>query len=199
MNETCKIRAAAAADAPALLAIYAPYVEKTAITFEYDVPKESEFAARIAHTLEKYPYLVAERGGEIAGYAYAGPFKTRAAYDWAVESTVYVKQGLHRCGVGRALYTALEGALALQNICNVEAAIAEPETEDEYLTMDSIRFHTRMGYHRVGTFYQSGYKFGRWYHLTWMEKQILPHLKNQPAVLRFDQVRGLAREKLGIE
>lgn len=81
------IRAAAPADAPALLAIYAPYVKKTAITFEYDVPTEEEFRGRISRTLQRYPYLAAEQNGEILGYAYTGPFGERAAYNWAAETS----------------------------------------------------------------------------------------------------------------
>ena len=83
----------AAISAAALLAIYAPYVRETAITFEYDVPDEREFAARIRHVLEKFPYLVAEADdGEIVGYAYAGVFHPRAAYQWCAEMSVYVKR-----------------------------------------------------------------------------------------------------------
>lgn len=102
------IRTAVRQDAEALLQIYAPYVKNTAITFEYDVPSVEEFAGRISKVLQKYPYLVAEVNGEPVGYAYAGPFKERAAYDWAVETTVYVRENMKKSGIGRALYTALE-------------------------------------------------------------------------------------------
>ena len=91
--EKNKIRVATKQDAKSLVEIYAPYVEKTAITFEYTVPTVEEFEKRIERVLEKYPYLVAERDGEIVGYAYASAFHERPAYDWAVETTVYVKQG----------------------------------------------------------------------------------------------------------
>ena len=102
------IRTADRQDAEALLQIYAPNVKNTAITFEYDVPSVEEFAGRISKVLQKYPYLVAEVNGEPVGYAYAGPFKERAAYDWAVETTVYVRENMKKSGIGRALYTALE-------------------------------------------------------------------------------------------
>ena len=92
------IRPAKVDDAAALLRIYAYYVENTAVTFEYDVPTEDEFARRIAAISEKYPYLVLEDGGELMGYAYAGVFKDRAAYDWAVETTVYVRREAHGKG-----------------------------------------------------------------------------------------------------
>lgn len=184
-----KIRIAAVQDAASLLEIYAPYVEKTAITFEYEVPSVQEFAGRIGHVLEKYPYLAAERDGEIVGYAYAGPFKERAAYDWAVETTIYVREDRKGTGVGRELYEALEHALFLQNILNVNACIAWPETEDEHLTKNSVQFHEHMGYRLVGEFYKCGYKFGRWYNMVWMEKHLGEHKEPPAAVKRFEEVR----------
>ena len=106
-----QLRSAVPADAPALLAIYAPYVEQTAITFEYDVPTEAEFAYRIETTLQNYPYLVAEQDGVPVGYAYAGKFHERAAYDWSVETSIYVEQHRKRQGIGRLLHDALEQEL----------------------------------------------------------------------------------------
>ena len=144
MEKDCTVRVASPRDAEALLRIYAPYVEKTAITFEYEVPSIREFVGRIERTLERYPYLVAEADGVPVGYAYAGPFKTRAAYDWAVETTVYVGGDRKRRGIGRKLYEVLENALALQNILNLNACIAYPAEEDPFLTRDSANFHQRM-------------------------------------------------------
>ncbi len=182
------IRPAAPGDAAALLAVYAPYVDKTAVTFEYGVPSPAEFAGRVARTLERYPYLAAEAAGEIIGYAYAGPFKERAAYGWAVETTVYVREDLKRRGAGRALYEALERCLAAQGVLNLNACIACPEREDAYLTWDSVNFHSCMGYRLVGEFRQCGYKFGRWYNMVWMEKHIGPHRPDQPPVRPFPEV-----------
>ena len=102
--EAVTIRPAAPEDAPALLAIYAPYVRETAVTFEYEVPTPEEFAGRIRRTLERYPYLTAQCGGEVLGYACAGPFKERAAYGWSVETTIYLRQDQRGRGLGRALY-----------------------------------------------------------------------------------------------
>lgn len=182
--EGITIRTAVLQDAEALLEIYAPYVENTAITFEYDVPTVEEFAGRMSNVLRRYPYLVGEVDGEPAGYAYAGPFKERAAYDWAVETTVYVKEDMKKHGIGRALYEALEKTLAAQGILNLNACIAFPEKEDEYLTTDSVKFHKKMGFSKVGRFHKCGCKFGRWYDMVWMEKHIGTHEKN-PAEVRF--------------
>lgn len=183
-----QIRPAVPADAPALLAIYAPYVAQTAITFEYDIPTETEFACRIADTLKKYPYLVAEQDGVPVGYAYAGKFHDRAAYDWSVETSIYVGMEYRRMAVGRKLYEELERILKQQGILNVNACIAYPRQEDEHLTMDSVHFHERLGYRMVGCFHDSGYKFGRWYDMVWMEKLIGEHLSEQPQIIPFSKL-----------
>lgn len=113
MDDTAlRIRTARLSDAPALLKIYAPYVEKTAITFECTVPDIEEFAARMRATLRRYPYLVAERGDEIVGYAYAGPFGSRAAYDWAVEMSIYLREDQRHRGDGQAAVRRARGGAA---------------------------------------------------------------------------------------
>ena len=186
--EVVTIRSAMQQDAEALLKIYAPYVKNTAITFEYDVPTVDEFTGRISNVMQKYPYLVAEISGEPVGYAYAGSFKERAAYDWAVETTVYVREDMKKHGIGRALYTALEEALAAQGILNLNACIAFPENEDEYLTGDSVKFHEKMGFETAGRFHKCGCKFGRWYDIVWMEKHIGTHEENPAEVRSFAEV-----------
>lgn len=169
------IRSVISDDAAALSEIYRPYVENTAVTYEYDAPDASEFVRRIENTLKKYPYLAAEKNGEIIGYAYAGPFKSRKAYDRSVETSIYVKQGCQGCGVGRMLYESLEKELSQMGITNMYACIAYPETEDEYLNFNSRYFHEHMGFRLVGTFSKCAYKFGRWYGMIWMEKFIGEH------------------------
>lgn len=169
------IRPATPDDAAALLRVYGPYVEKTAITFEYEVPTLEEFRRRIETTLVQYPYLIAQQAGEVVGYAYAGPFHTRAAYAWAVETSIYVRMDSKRQGIGGELHQALESVLKAQGYRNMNACIAVPEVEDEYLTRNSIQFHRHLGYNWVGAFPQSAYKFGRWYGTSWMEKPIGPH------------------------
>lgn len=166
--ENVTIRAARPEDGPALLEIYRPYVENTAITFEYDVPTAEEFTRRVKNTLAAYPYLAAQRDGELLGYAYASPFKERAAYRWSVETSIYVKQGFHGLGLGKALYAALEEALERQNIQNLNACIAYPNPE-------SIAFHESLGYRTVAHFHKCGFKQGVWWDMVWMEKFIGDH------------------------
>lgn len=171
-----KIEKVTVDDAKELLSIYGPYVEKTAISFEYEVPQLEEFQERIRTISAKYPYLKAVENGEILGYAYAGVFKARAAYAFSVETTIYVRENQKRSGVGRMLYEALEQALKEQGILNMNACIASPTAPGPYLTEDSIHFHEAMGFSTVGKFHSSGYKFGKWFDMVWMEKLIGEHV-----------------------
>ena len=209
-SRTVILRAATPADAPALLAIYAPYVERTAITFEYEPPALDEFRARVAHTLERYPYVVAEiperaagsssPSTRIVGYAYASPFKERPAYDWAIETSIYVDADCRRCGVGRALHDALEACLHAQGILNMEACIAMPpnDVDEPHLTCDSARFHERLGYRLAGRFMQCGLKFNTWYDMIWMEKLIAPHAAQAPRPRLFPELTPEERVACGL-
>lgn len=176
-REGTRIRMATPDDAERLLQIYAPYVRDTAITFEWDVPSMQDFRQRIAHTLERYPYLVAESAdGRALGYAYAGPLKERKAYDWACELSIYVAQDAHGHGVGGALYATLERLLSAMGVTNLNACIGYPAAPDDpYLTRASVEFHTHLGFEWVGRFHGCGYKFGRWYDMVWMEKIVGDH------------------------
>lgn len=167
-----KIRSACLEDAARLLEIYGYYVVNTAITFEYDVPSQEAFSARIGNTLKRYPYLILEEGGEVKGYAYAGIFKDRAAYDHSCELSIYLDRAAKGRGYGRKLYEALEEKLKAQGIRNLYACIGDPIGEDPYLTKDSEEFHRHLGFVKVGEFHKCGYKFGRWYNMIWMEKII---------------------------
>ena len=151
-----QIRMATEADARQMLAIYAPVVRETVISFEYEPPSLPEFCERIRTTVERMPWLVCDNDGEIAGYAYASPFRTRAGYRWACELTIYVHPGYHRCGIGRALYTSLFRCLALQGYCVAVATITIPNPA-------SIALHESMGMRRVGTYERVGYKHGQWF------------------------------------
>lgn len=169
-------------DAKELLEIYEPYVKNTAISFEYEVPSLSEFEDRIRNISSILPYIKAVDNGRILGYAYANKFKERKAYDWSVETTIYVRSDLKRSGIGKMLYDALEKSLIDIGILNMNACIAFTNNEDDHLTNDSFRFHEKIGFKLVGTFHACGYKFNTWYDMIWMEKMIEKHKTNQEDV-----------------
>lgn len=183
------IRTATEADARRLLEIYGHYVKNTAITYEYDVPTLENFQQRIRNTLQQYPYLVAEEEGKILGYAYAGRFHPRKSFDWAVEATVYVDKDARGRGIGKKLYEKLEECLCKQNYVNLMVSIAYPAQEDEYLTKNSVEFHSHMGYILCAHFHRCAYKFGRWYDLVWMEKCLCNHPKKPLPPQPFDKIR----------
>ena len=182
MNDSV-IRPVTVADAPALLAIYAYYVKNTGVTFEYEPPTLREFEQRISSTLPRYPYLCIEHGGEILGFSFAHAFRERPAYDYSVETTIYIRHDVRGEGLGRMIYTALEQTLKSMGVTNLYACVGYADTEDEYLTNASPRFHERMGYRTVGKFFHCGYKFGRWYSMIWMEK-IIGDYPPSPAPLK---------------
>ena len=184
------IRAVTPDDAQQLLDIYTPYVEKTAITFEYDVPTLEEFQNRIRKTLQRYPYIAAEKDGELLGYAYTGPFVGRAAYDWAVETSIYLREDCRKMGIGKMLYEKIEEISRAQNILSLNACIGLPEIPDEHLDDNSVRFHAHIGFDMVGEFHKCGYKFGTWYNMVWMEKQIGEHLTDQPEIRKFRDIES---------
>ena len=213
--EKLTFRVARPEDAEALRTIYAPYVEETAITFEYEVPSVEAFRARIAHTLATYPYIVAVEENKIIGYAYVGRLHERAAYDWTVETSIYVDRSARKQGLGRQLYERLEAILCTMHIISVNACIAYPGTmnaaadvasavdrsqtdfregtadsdasigEDPYLNTNSPDFHAHLGYQLVGHFHACAYKFDRWYDMIWMEKWIAPHPAKPEAMIPF--------------
>jgi len=186
-----EVRDATEKDAERILEIYDYYVRNTAITFEYDTPSLEEFRERMRKVMRKYPYLVILQDGEIKGYAYAREFVGRAAYDWSCEMTIYLDHRAKKCGLGRILYETLEKALQDMGILNLYACIGYPEQEDEYLTANSADFHAHLGYTKVGEFHRCGYKFGRWYHMIWMEKMIAEHREVQPPVKGYPELSGI--------
>ena len=196
--DNIRIRTAAERDAAELLEIYRPYVENTAVTFEYKVPSLEDFTGRIQNTLKIYPYLVAERDGEALGYTYAGAFVGRAACAWAAEVSIYIRGDCRRAGIGGRLYAAIERVLRAQNVVNLNVSIAAAEAEDMYLTRDSLDFHRHMGYKPVGKFHRCGYKFGRWYDLAWMEKMIGPHDPSPPDMIPFPELTDRELWDMGI-
>lgn len=170
-EEKLIIRMADEHDAKEILAIYVPYIKKTTVTFEYAVPRLIEFKKRIIDILKKYPFIVAIYDNQIVGYAYASAFHKRIAYMYSVETSIYIKMNYRRNKIGRKLYGKLEEILLQQNIKNLYACIAFPNSE-------SIDFHTKMGYKIVGHFNNCGYKFGEWKDVVWMEKIVNDHFDN---------------------
>lgn len=175
------IEAAKYSDAKRLIEIYKPYVLDTAITFEYEVPGVEEFQKRIINTLINYPYLVAKIEDKIVGYAYTSSFKSRSAYIWAVETSIYVDKDYHGMKIGKLLYEELEKISKKQNILNMNACISMPD-------MGSVSFHKKMGYKQVAFFHQCGYKLNRWYDMIWMEKMIGEHKLNPQAFIPFSKL-----------
>lgn len=160
------IRSVKIEDAADLVAIYAPYVEGTAITFETEVPTVADFAGRIEKTLEKFPYLVAEEDGRVVGYAYASTYYARAAYDWTVELSVYVSKEARGKGIGSLLYDALEEDLTARGFKNFLACIALPNPA-------SLALHEKRGYGQVAHFKKVGYKFDTWHDIVWLQKSLV--------------------------
>lgn len=169
------VRQATVDDAKELLDIFKPYVEQTAITFDIIPPTLAEFQERIRKISKDYPYLVAVKDGKIVGYAYAHQFKEQAAYHLSVETSIYLDMNERHQGIGRILYAELEKQLKAKGILNMNACITYMDKADEYLPLDSISFHTTMGFTRCAHFHQIGFKFRRWYDMIWMEKLIGKH------------------------
>jgi phosphinothricin acetyltransferase len=122
----------------------------------------------------------------------------RTAYDWAAETTIYLRQDKKKQGLGRLLYETLERLSQAQNILNLNACIGYPETEDEYLTKNSAQFHEHMGFSAVGEFHSCGYKFGRWYNMIWMEKMIGGHTADPRPVVPFPELSPEALKGAGL-
>ena len=167
------IREVRIGDAERLAEIYSYYVKNTAISFEYEAPSASEFKERISHIKDKYPYLVCEKDGVVIGYIYASAYSVRSAYSRTVTSSVYLDKDYRRRGIGRMLYKELEERLRSKGIVNLLAGAAYIEEEDEYLTNDSYRFHSKLGFEKVAHMKGVGIKFDRWYDLIWMQKKLI--------------------------
>ena len=181
------IRKATLNDAEKLLDIYSYYVNNTAVTFEYEPPTVEEFRGRISSALKKYPYLVIESGDDILGFAFAHAFRERPAYDYSVETTIYIRRDSRKSGLGRAVYTALEDELRKMGVTNMYACVGYADEEDGYLTNASPRFHERMGFKTIGKFTNCGYKFGKWYSMIWMEKIINDYLSPMPPLKPYNE------------
>ena len=168
------IRLATPHDADQILAIYAPIVEHTAISFELEVPTLAEITQRISNTLARYPWLSCEEAGQVLGYAYASAHRTRAAYQWSVDVSAYVHPTARRRGVGQALYTSFVQILGEQGFYNAYAGIALPNPA-------SVRLHESVGFRSVGVYQQVGYKLGAWHDVGWWQLALQTRDNSVPA------------------
>jgi L-amino acid N-acyltransferase YncA len=161
------VRAATPEDASACAAIYAPYVEATAISFELEPPSPAEMAGRIESSLQSHAWLVLEQHGSVVGYAYGAPLNTREAYRWSCEVSVYVERGNRRSGAGRALYEALFARLSERGYLRVVAGMTLPNEGSEGL-------HRAMGFESVGVYRRIGYKLGAWHDVEMTQRSLAP-------------------------
>ena len=189
MIDDISIRFAKPEDAKELLKIYAYYVTDTAISFETEVPSEEKFKLRIEEVLKSYPFIVACKDDEILGYAYLHSFVGRKAYELSAETTIYLNPDKKKMGIGKKLYSVLEDIAKAQNITNLYSCIGYVDKEDEYLNNNSVQFHEHTGFRMVGKFENCGHKFGRWYHMVWMEKIIGEH-KEIKEFLKYSDIKS---------
>ena len=179
---TATIRLATEADAEGIVAIYAPIVRETAISFEVEAPDVNAMRRRITETLAHLPWLICERRGEVLGYAYASTHRTRAAYQWSVDVSVYVHARIRRSGVGKALYTSLLRFLDLQGFYNVYAGITLPNPA-------SVRLHESLEFQPVGVYRAVGYKLGAWHDVGWWHLALRPHAVPPGPPVDFGQIQ----------
>ena len=175
------IRFATPDDAPVILAIYAPFITESSVSFEYEVPTVAEFTSRIQTVQQQLPYLVAESDGRVLGYSYASKHRDRTAYQWSVETTVYVHPDGHRQGIARQLYTILFDFLRRQGYYSAYAGITLPNAK-------SVGFHQAMDFEPVGVYENIGYKMGVWHDVGWFQRMIQPYQVDPAAPLPIGQL-----------
>ena len=155
-------RLATAEDAPAIAAIYAPYVSDTIISFETEAPDAAEIASRIERIGRQYPWLAASADGRLVGYAYACENRSRLAYRWSVDAAVYLDPSAQRKGIGSGLYRRLFALLRAQGYVNAFAGISLPNAA-------SVALHEAMGFAPIGVYRNVGYKLGAWRDVGWWQ------------------------------
>lgn len=159
------IRPAQPADAPAIVALYAPLVRESSVSFELEPPDAPEIEARIRRAQAHSAYLVAEQGERFAGYAYGSALRARAAYAWSIETSVYVAADQQRRGVGRRLMEALLEEATRQGFRNAFAGVTLPNDP-------SVALHASLGFEPVGVYRRVGFKFGRWHDVAWSQRPL---------------------------
>jgi L-amino acid N-acyltransferase YncA len=179
------LRVATPDDAEAIAAIYAPFVRDTVISFETAVPDTAEMARRITSTLETHPWLVAEEAGRVIGYAYASQHRTREAYRFSCDVTVYLAEGARGRRLGTRLYTDLFRLLRAQGFRNAFAGIALPNPA-------SVALHESLGFRHLGTYRDVGFKLGAWHDVGWWQL-ILSNEAHSPAeIIPFSELASSA-------
>jgi len=178
-NKMITIAPATRADVTASLEIYQPHITGSWTSFERDVPDEKEFWDRIRQVTLTHPWLVARSGDEVLGYAYANPHRTRWAYQWTCEVSVYVSAQTYRTGIGSQLYNVLFEILKGQNVHTALAGIALPNEQ-------SVAFHRRMGFEEVGTYRNTGYKMDGWRDVLWLQKALLDYSMDPPEFIPYN-------------
>jgi L-amino acid N-acyltransferase YncA len=166
-----KIRLAAEGDSASILKIYIPFITDTYVSFENEVPALEEFEKRIRNIQKKFPWLVCEINGNIAGYAYASRYRERESYDWSADFSVYVDPEHHGKKIGTALYFSLFELLKIQGYYNIYAGIALPNIKSESL-------HESFGFKGIGIYHNVGYKLGSWHDVRWYELKIKEHIQS---------------------
>ena len=176
------IRLATPADAKSILDIYAPYIANTSFTFETEIPSVEDFAERIRTYLLNWPWLVGEVNGKIAGYAYATRHRERTAYQWCVESSIYIHDDFQKKGIGNALYVALFDILKHQGFRNVYAVINLPNDK-------SVAFHERCGFEYFATYEKVGYKLGKWKNVGWWRLSLNEYNDEPVSPVKFSEMK----------
>jgi phosphinothricin acetyltransferase len=162
-----EFRLARPSDADGILAIYAPFVESTSVSFEMAVPSHDEMVRRIKRIMRRWPWVVADYEGVLAGYVYASLHRERAGYQWSVDTSVYVHTDFRRLGLGKALYLSLFELLIKQGYFGAFAGIALPN-------QGSVALHRSVGFRKVGVYQQVGFKMGHWRDVSWWQRELQP-------------------------
>jgi len=159
------MRLARESDGAELAAIYRPWVERTAVSFELQPPDAAEMSRRVASLGAYAPWLVCEGEDGVWGYAYASRHRDRAGYQWSVDVAVYVREDRRRKGVGRALYESLFALLRLQGFVAAHAGITQPNAA-------SVALHEAIGFRRIATYPAVGFKLGAWHDVGWWQARL---------------------------
>ena len=177
------IRCAEDRDAGAIAAIYAPFcAANSPVSFEVVPPSAEEMLGRMHKVLSHYPWLVCERDGEVLGYVYATMFNERAAYQWSTAVSAYMREGMRRLGIGRALYESLFECLRVLGHYNAYAGVSLPNA-------GSVGLHAAMGFEPVGTYREVGFKGGKWHDVAWMQLALVEKRGEQAPPRPFAEVR----------